>query len=632
MEHHKIRRMTVKGGFLNGLDIEFADGLVCIIGGRGSGKTTILEFLRFALGKTPDKDGKPRRAVQRFQELVEANLGNGVVEVEFETQDGLVYILQRSLGDAAPVVMDGEGNVVDPSLLDSTVLIDAALFSQNEVEEIATRPDYLRDVIDRFCAPKLAQVQQQIEQARTTLQRNASDLLQLRLKEQKSTNAGGELKGLEEKLKKLREDVAKAKLDVGLEQASKEKEARMAETTAISRACPAIEEARSGLAPVQTDLIGECRQVFSDAAMKGPNKDVFIGLLEAFKGQVERFKNAIAEARAALEAMEEAAGTALGKLQERHKTQDAVYQKLLKQHSDHQVLLREMHNVAKQVAQLQATMNEAELLRKKILSMETERTSLLDKYSGLCAERFQVRNNVAVALTEDMDTRIRVRVEQNADDKAYLNFLRENWDTNNPRHYNKNLRKVAQAIPPHELSALVALNDAHGLASGALIDEDFATSLIAALARNAITRLDMEVVTMDDVPVLELQVGNQWRPSRQLSTGQRCGAVLPLLLVEDVAPLGIDQPEDNLDNCFISGVVVKQIIKAAAARQMLLITHNPNIPVLGMASQVIAMVCGDGVTAEVIQQGDVDEMKDVIVEMLEGGEDAFRQRMERYGC
>jgi len=632
MEHHKIKRMRVEGGFLDGFDIEFSDGLVCIIGGRGSGKTTILELLRFVLGKTPDKDGKPRRTTQRFQDLIEANLGKGVVEIEFETQDGLVYTLQRSLGDPAPIVLDTEGNSVDPSLLDTTILIDAAIFSQNEVEEIATRPEYLRDVIDRFCAQDLARVQHQIDQSRAALQRNASDLLQLRLKEQKSTNAGGELKGLEEKLKKLREDVAKAKLDVGLEQASKEKEVRTAETTAISRALPAIEEARSGLAPVQTDLIGECRQVFSDAAMKGANRDVFAELLEAFKAQVERFKNAIAEARAALDSMETATNEAQGRLTERHQEQDTVYQKLLKQHSDHQVLLREMHNVAKQVAQLQATMNEAEQLRKRIEATEKERETLLDKFSDLCAERFRVRNDVASRLTTKMDTRIRIRIEENADNESFLSFLQENRDTTNPRHYNKPLRKVVQAVPPHELSALVAMNDVAGLAHEAAIDEDFAASLIGALGRNPKTRLDLEVVNMDDVPILELQVGNQWRPSHQLSTGQMCGAVLPLLLAEAVAPLGIDQLEDNLDNQFISGVIVGQIVKTARTRQMILITHNPNIPVLGLANQVIAMECKDGLTAEATRRGTVDEMKDVILAMLEGGARAFQERKKRYGC
>ena len=52
-QFHRLRRLTIVGGFLDGVDIEFASGLNCIIGGRGTGKTTILEFIRYALGLFP---------------------------------------------------------------------------------------------------------------------------------------------------------------------------------------------------------------------------------------------------------------------------------------------------------------------------------------------------------------------------------------------------------------------------------------------------------------------------------------------------------------------------------------------------------------------------------------------------
>ena len=59
--HHKIRSMAVSGGFLEGARLDFADGLNCIIGGRGTGKTTVLEFIRYLLGPMPaGTEGKPR--------------------------------------------------------------------------------------------------------------------------------------------------------------------------------------------------------------------------------------------------------------------------------------------------------------------------------------------------------------------------------------------------------------------------------------------------------------------------------------------------------------------------------------------------------------------------------------------
>ncbi len=63
---------------------------------------------------------------------------------------------------------------------------------------------------------------------------------------------------------------------------------------------------------------------------------------------------------------------------------------------------------------------------------------------------------------------------------------------------------------------------------------------------------------------------------------------------------------------------------------MIFITHNPNIPVLGMAEKVVAMN-SDGSRGWVEREGTVDEMKDQIVNLLEGGETAFQTRKERYG-
>ena len=68
--HHVVLRLAVTGGFLAGAHLEFADGLNCLIGGRGAGKTTALEFLRFGLGLMPDPKtnsqrprARPRRRV-----------------------------------------------------------------------------------------------------------------------------------------------------------------------------------------------------------------------------------------------------------------------------------------------------------------------------------------------------------------------------------------------------------------------------------------------------------------------------------------------------------------------------------------------------------------------------------------
>jgi ABC-type uncharacterized transport system ATPase subunit len=223
-------------------------------------------------------------------------------------------------------------------------------------------------------------------------------------------------------------------------------------------------------------------------------------------------------------------------------------------------------------------------------------------------------------------------VGQDADYTAYRDFLVE-YRNRALFRYNAELERVAKNVHPLKLALLLGSReqeDVDELVELAGIDQEYAASLLEALASRPELRFQLEALELDDVPRIDLQVGGQPKPSDQLSTGQMCAVVLPLLLLESVAPLLIDQPEDNLDNRFVTEHVVQLIGKTRETRQMLFITHNPNIPVLGQASQVIVMD-SDGTRGTAVASGSVDEMKEHIVNLLEGGELAFKTREKQYG-
>src|SRR5882672_10519055 len=101
--HHVVLSLDVTGGFLAGAELEFADGLNCLIGGRGTGKTTALEFLRFGLGLMPDPKTNPQRH-RAIDGLVKANLGGGRLAIELTTKTGMRYTAGRGAADAVQVV------------------------------------------------------------------------------------------------------------------------------------------------------------------------------------------------------------------------------------------------------------------------------------------------------------------------------------------------------------------------------------------------------------------------------------------------------------------------------------------------------------------------------------------------
>jgi ABC-type Mn2+/Zn2+ transport system ATPase subunit len=123
------------------------------------------------------------------------------------------------------------------------------------------------------------------------------------------------------------------------------------------------------------------------------------------------------------------------------------------------------------------------------------------------------------------------------------------------------------------------------------------------------------------------------RDFSKLSLGQQQSVLLALLLASDShAPLVIDQPEDNLDSEFIYHSLVPVLRRAKERRQVIIVTHNANIAVLGDAEQIMALKSTSD-KGHVVAQGSIDQLetKKVACQVLEGAEEAFRRRARVYG-
>lgn len=120
----------------------------------------------------------------------------------------------------------------------------------------------------------------------------------------------------------------------------------------------------------------------------------------------------------------------------------------------------------------------------------------------------------------------------------------------------------------------------------------------------------------------------------QLSPGERGLLLLVfyLLVDKDDIPIVIDQPEENLDNQTIYRVLVKCIKKAKERRQVIMVTHNPNLAVVCDAEQIIYASCDKAASRFDYESGAIEqpEIKDRVVQILEGTEPAFKNRQSKY--
>lgn len=149
--------------------------------------------------------------------------------------------------------------------------------------------------------------------------------------------------------------------------------------------------------------------------------------------------------------------------------------------------------------------------------------------------------------------------------------------------------------------------------------------------------LALDEVVFDDRPEILLndrprEKGSALRPIDELSPGQRCSAILPILLLNGRSPLIIDQPEDNLDNRLIRQVIVNILASIKLRRQVIIATHNPNLPVLGDVEQAVVLRAVEEKQSHLESTGDLDSAHTVshLTEIMEGGREAFQYRQSIY--
>src|SRR5262245_25590789 len=199
------------------------------------------------------------------------------------------------------------------------------------------------------------------------------------------------------------------------------------------------------------------------------------------------------------------------------------------------------------------------------------------------------------------------------------------------RSHDEIMTKLMQ-LRPEQLAQLIQANDLDSFEELTGFGNERSRKILDAF-RESIDPLALEVTAIEDRIGIELNVSStgqsNFKDASDLSRGQKCTALLPILLARRDSPLIIDQPEDNLDNHFIFETVVNAVQRMKRRHQMIFITHNANIPVLAEADLVLVMN-SDGRVGGIEKSGTVDECREQIIDLLEGGREAFDMRSKRY--
>jgi DNA repair exonuclease SbcCD ATPase subunit len=269
--------------------------------------------------------------------------------------------------------------------------------------------------------------------------------------------------------------------------------------------------------------------------------------------------------------------------------------------------------------------------------LRTKREQLLGELASVRGEMSSRRKNQLKSINDNLKRTIEdYAVFLYYDSPGVIDeFLRFILSTMQGTYFQEDTaRAFCARLSPGQLAGFARSNDLQSI-SAAGVGNDWARQILDRL--RVLSNLhQLEVISVPEKPVFKIVT--KTAPAKtlsidQLSDGQKHTILLTIaMLAESNLPLIIDQPEDDLDNAFIFRSVVSTLRRIKERRQIIMVTHNANIAVLGDSELILPMRrSGDG--GVVFELGSIDrnDTRKAVQDILEGGELAFRKRKEIYG-
>lgn len=642
--HPRITKVSVRGAkFLEDQEVSFSESLNCVIGGRGSGKSTLLEYVRFAIDmdETASKASEDDLTLQRKRtQLRESLMPGSEIRVSFEVGNGVSDTLVYAPGKPRNEQRWLDGREVADL---NTVLrqLQLQFFSQGELSRMTTG------------ARGQTQVLALIDNAA------GMDLRELKARERDLKARVKSLFQTTRDAARLRAEVSEAKQEaIELERQLQARAAVQADSQLNQLAMAAgrhLERVKQADAPV----VGAVERVLDEldvplealpvSAGQWPNAPWFADTAS----RVQEARTGLALAiRMALDNYKELMAAAVGddatrptrdairEVQERFRT--ACIERGIRE--DDIARMQDLEDKRHTKLKL------AEERQLRLVEFESEAVKLpqvLGELHGVWQAQFDARRRTAEAIQSSVASQtVRLKTSFMADEISFKAAwtrlapgdkrvkLARRWDDIGDEVY-RSWREGREPSPWETLEA----TRVDPLRLGVLLGpgfEDLREPLFAHLDSDEIRPVweDVRISRVSDGIDVELVredgtvAGSM---SGALSEGQRNTVLLNLILARGQGPIVIDQPEDELDSSFIYRTLVRDLRAVKDKRQLIVATHNANLPVNADAEQIYALEARDG-RGKLRAQGGLDRktVAAAVLDIMEGSELAFKQRSEKY--
>jgi chromosome segregation protein len=643
--------------FLGPIDLELNPQYNALIGGRGTGKSTILEYLRWALCDQPPgaADEDTPNYLARRARLIDQTLKpvSATVQVRFEV-NGVPHVVRRSSQDESLLIKVANDDMRPCTEEEVRSLLPIQAYSQKQLSDVSVRVEELSRFIiapvrtelgriDRQAADRAERIRQSYAIRRR--QRSLAQTLQKRELEEKSLTGQADtlraaLTGLSDEDRALLErgkifDTANRSVQSWQDGIRSFREGAASLQSTISSYLQPIElpptEPEEG---ILAEAHQEYRQLLSDAAA------TLDGLIKRAEG--------ITAPVAAMDA-----GSPWRQWSEKITAFKAAYDAAVQRSSAHSEKLSQLKDIEEQLSKhVRETTRVRDELRGLSAAEAAYRTER-EAWEVLLKERDDLLETQCKTMTESSGGSIRAHVKRYADAAEFVNSLRQSLSGS--RIQSGKIEKLAESITAAANPGaqwVASLLDLEKLAEFDTAQDSTErrpeTPVLAAagvppadldrIARGLKSEdwLALSLTPIKSLPIFEYRAReSEYIPFRNASAGQQATALLKTLLNQAGPPLIIDQPEEDLDNPVMLEIVA-QVWRAKQKRQLIFASHNANLVVNGDAELVACCdyrTAGDQSRGTIAEEGaiDVPEVREAIKRIMEGGEAAFNLRKEKYG-
>lgn len=653
-----LRSVTIENAKYAGrstpLKVEFNPWLNSIIGGRGSGKSSVLEFIRLGMDRAKDfdvldRDNEIRRSFESFTKISASRdsegvmLGNTKISCVY-TRDEVHYLLTWTKENNRVSISryDGQQWILEEG--DAHSRFPIKIFSQKQIFDLAKKPNTLLRLIDESSTVGYQQWKMDWAEKYSHFQTLCSQKRELQSKLANKTVLLGQLSDVEQKIKTIEKS--------GHTDILKNYQSYSGKRNNVSQYESAIEGLKNQFESISNAAaIPKVDDIAFDAQSESESE--VITKLQELNGVALSFKETIEQAVALLgNELTQFRGWYKGSsFNGRHLEVISKYEELIEglrseginNPSDYARLIDERDAINKSLKDMELVSSQiadVDLLIKSAYQEVIEcRQKLTLKRMDFLSQNLSGNSSIKVDLYPFSDVDHIEESFRGVIGRADGAFAADIFDLDRECGFlyilNKELLATrnpdnSNSLEPwlskiHEFKTQV-FNFGSGEIQGGKIGKRF-SEFMANLQPQSFDQINTWFP--EDKLSIRFNDGNRFKDVSQGSAGQKASAILSFLLSYGTEPLVLDQPEDDLDNGLITSLIVSKLHENKADRQIIVVTHNPNIVVNGDSEYVIALE--DRGQINPVASGALQEVsvRKNVCEIMEGGETALQQRYKR---